>query len=172
LLFTAVRLTERRKGAHLLESALRSVRFRPLTLITLGLGNLPIEDEGVRVHSLGYLDHERTMALAYNAADVVVHPAPVDNLPNTVMESIACGTPVVAFPTGGIPDMVRPGITGWLAEGLSSESLGVALDRALSELALPVDLRLKCRAVAESEYDDKLQASRYLLLFEDIMRRA
>jgi len=170
LLVVAVHLAERRKGGDLLVSALPRVAPRPLTIITLGTGRLAIESEGVHVRSLGYVDHERTRVLAYNAADLLVHPAPVDNLPNVVMESIACGTPVVAFPAGGIPEMVRPGKTGWLADEVSFESFREALDRALIDLKQSSDLRQACRSFAEDEWSDEIQAKRYLALINDIQR--
>src|SRR5207302_691948 len=98
-------------------------------------------------------------------ADLLVHPAPVDNLPNVVMEAIACGTPVVGYPIGGVPDMACPGKTGWLASDVSASALADALDGALADLARGRDYRDTCRAVAEDEFDVTLQAERYARLF-------
>ena len=49
------------------------------------------------IKSIGFIEDEITIQIAYHAADILVHPAPIDNLPNTVAESISCGTPVLAF---------------------------------------------------------------------------
>jgi glycosyltransferase involved in cell wall biosynthesis len=117
------------------------------------------------LHDLGYVDDERIKVLAFSAADAVVHPALQDNLPNVVLESIACGTPVIGFPTGGVPEMVRPDVTGWLARRTDSESLADALASSFSDLAAGVDLRDSCRDVAEREYSADLQAQRYEELF-------
>ena len=154
--------------------ALRATITRPLTILLMGRGKLPDVGPGIEVISLGYIDHERTKVLAYNAADLFLHPACVDNLPNVVMESIACGTPVVAFPIGGVPDMVRPGVTGWLARELSGEALGLVIEESIKSMADGLNLRGKCREVAEAEYGDELQASRYVSLFEGLIaeRRA
>jgi glycosyltransferase involved in cell wall biosynthesis len=141
-------------------------------LVTLGAGSFADNIDGVNVESLGYVDHERTKILAYNAADVFVHPARVDNLPNVVMEAIACGTPVIGLPVGGVPEMVRHGQTGWLADKATSASLAETIDCALEDLAKGVSLRGGCRAVAEADYAVERQASRYIGLFASLMNGA
>jgi glycosyltransferase involved in cell wall biosynthesis len=146
--------------------AIARVRTRPLTLLLLGEGPLAIRDPEITVHALGYVDHDRTKVLAYNAADVSVHPAPVDNLPNTVLEALACGTPVIGLPIGGVPEMVRPGKTGWLADAATAEALAAALAQALDDVVSGIDMRQSCRQVADDEYSQDLQASRYVHLFE------
>ena len=76
-----------------------------------------------KIKSLGYIQDEITLRISYNAADILLHPAQVDNLPNTVAESMSCGTPVLAFSTGGLTEMVIPSESGWLAKDLKKESL-------------------------------------------------
>jgi glycosyltransferase involved in cell wall biosynthesis len=126
---------------------------------------LDFEQPGVHLHQLGYVDHERTKVLAYSAADVLVHPALLDNFPNVVMEALACGTPVVGFPVGGMPEMVSPGITGWLADEVSTQALARTLDKALDDLDRGLNLSESCRTQAEAEYDLSIQAKRYKELF-------
>lgn len=167
LLMAAENLNDRRKGANFLMEALRGVSRRTFTLITLGAGALCLEAPGVDVHSLGYIHDKVTKALVYNAADIFVHPAPVDNLPNVIMEAMACGTPAVSFPVGGIPEMVRPGQTGWLAKEISTSALAETIDTALGEFQRK-DWRTSCRMVAETEYSDEKQARRYIELFESL----
>jgi glycosyltransferase involved in cell wall biosynthesis len=168
LLAAAQALTEVRKGGKIVIEAIENIRNRPLTLITLGHGHLPIESDGIDLFSLGHIDHERTMVLAFNAADLFVHPAPVDNLPNVVMEAIACGTPCAGFAVGGVPEMIRHGTTGWLAQGVSARALAGVVDDALARIQHGADLRSSCRAVAEEEYGATLQAQRYLELFASL----
>ncbi len=152
--------------AYLIE-ALRLLPVRPLTLLTMGEGAMPSDRDGVTVHPLGYVYEEERKALAYSAADLFVHPAPVDNLPNVVLEALACGTPTVGFAIGGMPDMVRPGVTGWLSETVSAAGLATTLALALDAIAVPGQtLRAKCRSVAETEYSQAHQAERYTALFE------
>ena len=172
LLTAAQALTEQRKGGKIITEAIENIQTRPFTLITLGHGHLPIAAEGIDLFSLGHIDHERTLVLAYNAANLFVHPAPVDNLPNVVMEAIACGTPSAGFAVGGVPEMVRHGITGWLAHGVSARNLSRTVDGALARIQQGADLRASCRAVAEEEYGAPLQAQRYLELFRSIQRQS
>jgi glycosyltransferase involved in cell wall biosynthesis len=169
LLMAAQFLTERRKGGEILDGALSALSRRPLTIVTLGSGHPGFQAEGIHLHELGYVDHERTRVLAYSAADLFVHPAPVDNLPNVVMEALACGTPVVGFAIGGMPDMVRPGQTGWLCDSVSSKALADTLEEALADLDRGVNFRDSCRAVAEAEYGSSLQARNYLELFQSLI---
>jgi glycosyltransferase involved in cell wall biosynthesis len=169
LLLAADDLTERRKGMQVLLEALPLVS-RPLTLLTMGSGSLTHDEKEILFFDLGYVQDEQQKVLAYNAADILVHPAPVDNLPVVVMESIACGTPVVAFPIGGLPDLVRAGETGWMADTVSAQALASAIRQALEDLERGPDLRPTCRRVAETEFDMDLQARRYLGLYHALTR--
>ncbi len=170
-LIAAFDLTERRKGAEILPRLWPHIQHRPLTILTMGKGDVPIADPLIEVHSLGYLDDDRRKALAYSAADALLHPAPVDNFPNVVLEALATGTPAIALPVGGLPELVRPGISGWLADAATAEGLGHAVDRALRDIGLGKDLRESCRALAEKEYSLELQGRRYFQLFQQLQRR-
>lgn len=83
---------------------------------------------------LGKIVDERLMAMAYSAADVFVIPSLEDNLPNTMIESLLCGTPVVGFPTGGICDVVENGKNGYLCEEISVQNLYEAIGWTLENL--------------------------------------
>jgi glycosyltransferase involved in cell wall biosynthesis len=108
---------------------------------------------------------EAEVAKRYAAADVFLLPSLADNLPNTAVESIACGTPVVAFDVGGVSDVVRPGETGWLAtdlEGFAERVQAVVGDE---------ELRARTRAVAEGEFSAELQAGRLAELYTELVSR-
>jgi glycosyltransferase involved in cell wall biosynthesis len=171
LLLAAFDLTERRKGAEILPKLWQYIEHRPLTILTMGRGAIPIDDPLIEVHPLGYLDDDGKKALAYSAADALLHPAPVDNFPNVVLEALACGTPTIAMPVGGVPEIVRPGVSGWLAEAATPEALGQAVNRALRDISLGKDLRESCRSLAEKEYSLELQGRRYLELFQELRKR-
>jgi len=164
LLMVGLDLSERRKGGSILMRCLEGLAER-VTLLTLGRNDFPLSGSKVRIHSMGVSKSDYNTALLYNAASFLVHPSLADNQPNVVVESIACGTPVVAFRTGGVPELVRPGVTGFLVGEISAEAFTAALGDALRSTA---DLRSSCRNVAESEYSDSLQAQRYLKLFSEL----
>jgi len=166
-LIVAQSLAERRKGAGLMSELWQRVRTRPLAIASMGNGASPETGAGIRVHPLGFIGDPRRQALVYSAADLLVHPAPVDNLPNVVVEAIACGTPVVGFPIGGMPDMVKPGVSGWLARRFDPAELAAAVDAAFTQIQSGKSLRESCRTLAEAEFGMATQANRY----EDLFRR-
>jgi glycosyltransferase involved in cell wall biosynthesis len=85
------------------------------------------------VHYTGHLHDDLSLRALYSAADAMVIPSRQDNLPNTGLEAHACGTPVVAFNTGGLPDIVVDRVTGALAEPFEPASLAAAIRWVLAD---------------------------------------
>jgi glycosyltransferase involved in cell wall biosynthesis len=162
-------VAERRKGLDYALAALAMKQRAGLALAVAGHYQALPDIAGVNVHRLGFVKSEAALAEIYRAVDLVLHPAPVDNLPNTVLEAMACGTPTVAFPIGGLPDMVRPGETGWLARELSAGALADALALAMDEIQAGRDCRARCVDVSRAEYSPRLQARRYIELFGELL---
>ena len=114
VLFVAESSAIKRKGFDYLSAALEKMKARSdLFLLSVGSGKPNVPDLP-QLH-LGRISDDRKLSEIYSAADVFVIPSLQESFGQTVTESLACGTPVVGFNTGGIPDMVRPGITGYLA---------------------------------------------------------
>jgi glycosyltransferase involved in cell wall biosynthesis len=124
------------------------------------------------VHFLGQLHDAITLALAYSAADVFVCPSRQENLPNTVLESLACGTPVVAFPVGGIPDMVEHGVNGWLAQAYDTAELARGISLLLNDAELRQRMGEAGRKKVEQTYAAPVIARRHIALYEEILARA
>jgi glycosyltransferase involved in cell wall biosynthesis len=168
VLFIAANLTNQRKGAHLLFEALsRLASIENLLLVSLGSNSNTLNTHLPIAH-LGNISDDRLLSAAYSAANVMAIPSLQDNLPNTVLESMACGTPVVGFDTGGIPDMVRPRETGWLAPVANSERFAEHIREALENRTLRDRLSKNCRRVALQEYTLSIQATRYMNLYRDL----
>jgi glycosyltransferase involved in cell wall biosynthesis len=137
-------LADPRKGFDLLLEAWSHGR-KGATLALFGRNGR--EREGIV--NLGSIDTDEAMADAYRAADLYVHPARQENAPCTIQESLACCTPVLAFAVGGIPEMVVPSKTGFLAARLSPESLAETLVSAFADPEQLREMRGRCRQHAE-----------------------
>jgi len=122
-----------------------------------------------RVRFLGVQHDQSKIAAIYAACDALLIPSHEDNLPNTMLEALATGTPVVAYRVGGVPDMVHEGSTGSLVERGDTAGLAKAL-ATLLESGASEAWRGNCRAVAEREIAYEVHAKRCLTLFEDLLR--
>ena len=165
VLFSASDLNEPRKGLHLLVEALRRMDDPPL-LALAGAGKVPQE---VETAWLGAIADDALLAQAYSAADVLAVPTIADALTQTAIESIACGTPCVAFDRGGVTDVVQQGITGIQVRFGSVDDLADGLAAALRQR---LDFAPRCREVAEREFSVELQVRRYVALYEQVLEAA
>ena len=162
ILFGAIDATDPRKGADLLQAALRCLVHQnsgQLMAVILGQSQpKQTQDWPIPVLYSGRFHDDVSLALAYAAADVVVVPSRMDNLPQSATEAIACGTPVVAFDQGGMADVIAHRQTGWLAESFDPEALaqGIrwALQRPQDQPVLSENLdRWRSDAVAQTHMD-------------------
>jgi glycosyltransferase involved in cell wall biosynthesis len=169
LLFGAQSVTDPRKGGDLLCDALKLLD-RPCTLLVFGEGKLPLENAShITVCRLGWLADDISLALVYSAADVFVCPSREDNLPNTVAEALACGTPCAAFAINGLPDMIEHRKNGWLARPFDSAGLADGI-RWLARHPQQDQLRRAARDKAVSEYSMALMEERYVTLYADLLK--
>lgn len=165
ILLCAADLGDPRKGADLALRAL-DMFHRPLTLLVMGRGGeLLHQPKGGAVRRLGFVSDSNRKAIIYSAADVMIHPALQDNLPNTVMESLACGTPVAGFAIGGMADMVVQGETGFLSETISPEGLCHALEKCLSDAQA---LGVSGRRLVEKNFSGAQLAYRWSRMVETL----
>ena len=171
VLFVSDWMGNNRKGFDLLDAALHSRPLSNVALVSLGRGDRPrLQSAMPHVH-LGGFTEDRMVALAYSLADVFVIPSRQDNLPNAVLEAMACGTPVVGFKTGGIPEMVRDGVNGLLAEAGDVADLADAIAALLADEPRRAGMGRAARELAEREYTGARQGERYLRLYESILER-
>jgi len=169
LLFGAHWLPDPRKGGDLLSEALSRLDM-PCTLLTFGEGQFPLENASrVTVRPLGSLTDNMSLAMAYSAADAFVCSSREDNLPNTVAEALACGTPCIAFDINGLPDMIEHQKNGWLARPFDPADLADGI-RWLARHPQPDQLRRAAREKAVSEYSMPLMEERYAALYTDLLK--
>jgi glycosyltransferase involved in cell wall biosynthesis len=170
VLFVAQSADNHRKGFDLLNNALSTFDGENITLLSIG-GTTPDLEVSLPHQHLGTIESNLLLSVFYSLADLFVIPSRQDNLPNTVLESMACGTPVVGFEVGGIPDMVRPGKTGWLAEPESVRSLRGRIEQALSSDEARRRCGDRCREIVEEEYTFEVQARAYKELYEQVLNQ-
>lgn len=177
VLFSAVNATtERRKGFDLLKRALDYLSGTlwqdQIELMVLGANKPRVTVESkFTSHYLGFLTDDISLNLVYAAADVFVAPSRQDNLPNTVMEALACGVPCVAFDIGGMPDLIDHLGDGYLAQQFDIMDLAYGIQWVLEDEERHQRLSDCARRKAVQKFDRKLQARRYLDLYEDILAR-
>jgi glycosyltransferase involved in cell wall biosynthesis len=166
VLFSSLERNDRRKGGDVLAGALSSLADLDFQLAVLGPEASGL---GREVAALGTIRDDERLALAYAAADVFVLPALAENLPNVAVESIACGTPVVASAVGGIPDAVRDGETGLLVPPGRAPELAGAMRALLADDELRARLARQARAVAEAEFAAERESGEYAALYEELL---
>lgn len=133
ILFGAQSLDAPVKGMSKLREAFRIIRSvsdpKDFHLVGFGAnaGALLYDDTGFDGMDVGSIHNEALLSTLYAAADVFVAPSLIENLPCTVVEALACGTPVAAFKTGGIPEVVKDGVNGCLAENFDPVKLADAI---------------------------------------------
>jgi glycosyltransferase involved in cell wall biosynthesis len=177
ILFGSLKATSnQRKGFHLLQPALQDLSksgwYNRLELVIFGAERPENPPEfGFNAHYLGTLSDDLSLALVYSAADVFVLPSVQDNLPNTIMEAIACGIPCVAFNIGGMPDMIEHQQNGYLAQAYKIEDLAQGIAWVLENRERYHKLSHRAREKVAQEFTQKIQASRYVSLFTEILER-
>ncbi len=173
LMFAAQNLNDSRKGGNLLVRALNglppSLKRETILLILGDRGEGISKTVGIPALSLGYVSSDRLKSIAYSAADLFIFPTRADNLPLVLQESMACGTPMVSFNVGGVPDLVRPGVTGYLAEPDNTQDFYDGIVHLLEDEKQRETMSQNCRAIALSEYPIELQAKRYIELYSQLL---
>jgi glycosyltransferase involved in cell wall biosynthesis len=144
--FGAVSVDSSRKGWAYLQKALEILYnengFTNISVLIFGNANQKIADAmPFKTKFMGFLRDEYSTSLVYNAADVFIVPSVADNQPTTVQESLSCGTPVVGFEVGGIPDMIKHKENGYIAKykdaGDIAEGIKFCLQKKLKGYMLP-----------------------------------
>lgn len=178
VLFGAIDATgDIRKGFHLLQAALLQLRNAgwgdQIELVVFGSSAPePPINLGFPVRYLGKLTEDRSLQLAYAAADVMIAPSIEEAFGQTASESLACGTPVVVFANTGLEDIVDRQQNGYVADYCDTQDLARGIAWVLEDSERHQRLRVAARAKAEREYAMDVQANRYLSLFRKILDRS
>ncbi len=169
-------LTDRRKGSDLL---LRAIELLPMecrdtcVITVMGYRGQTLIDRlataGFTVVDVDYIWSEALKATVYSAADLFVMPTRADNASLVLLESLACGTPIVSFAVGGVPEAVRDGETGLLAAPEDAAGLSSAMARLIADAELRARLGAGGRRLVEANHTKSLAARRHADLYEEVV---
>ena len=170
ILFVSQRVTNQNKGMNYLIEACRLLKDQPqLGVVILGGHAEEVADQlPFETYPLGYVNDERRIVDVYNAADVFVLPSLSENLPNTIMEAMACGVPCVGFRVGGIPEEIDHKRNGYVAEYRSAEDLAEGIRWILTEADYEALSQHAVHKVAQN-YSQQSVAIKYLDVYQQAM---
>lgn len=172
LLFGSQRITDKRKGFRLLVDALNIINVKypdiahDVELVVVG-GDSEKVREAVPfgVYTVSYVSEPEKMVALYNAIDVYVTPSLQDNLPNTIVESMACGIPCVGFNVGGIPEMIDHKENGYVAEYKNAADLAEGIVWTLTSNYSTLSRNARVKAV--DTYGEEAVAKKYIEVYEN-----
>ncbi|NEO57397.1 MAG: glycosyltransferase [Okeania sp. SIO3B5] len=173
VLFAGDQTWEIRKGGQYVNDVMQKVAasgVENLTLVVMGKGaNSWADDPNYQTIRIDFTSNDQVLANAYAAADVYLHPAIVENFPNSVLESMGCGTTCVAFNTGGVSDVVRHLETGYLARYKDIDDLAEGVKLLLGNKELLGRLSDNCQRLIAAEYTLERQAQRHADLYNQLL---
>ena len=141
------------KGWEYLQKAILHLSTSSYEAVIFGEYNKTVEKQlPIKCNFIGKLYDEYSLSVLYNAADVFVTPSLADNFPNTILESLSCGTPVVAFNVGGIPDLIMHKSNGYLAHYKDCEDLKKGIEWCVSQYSI----QEVCRSSIIKKYSPSL----------------
>ncbi|WP_312154572.1 glycosyltransferase [Lelliottia nimipressuralis] len=169
--FGAVNSTsDTRKGYRELINALNLLTLKDVTLVIFGTSNSGLSfdlEKKYDVRCLGYLNDELTLRVVYSSADVMIVPSREENLSNTIIEALACNTPVVAFDIGGNCDMVEHKKNGFLAKyDITGKSLAEGLSFCLEHLTY---LSENARQSVVAKFDSNVVINKYIDIYRALL---
>ena len=174
LLFGSVKITDKRKGIDYLVSACKQIASSyPDFSKELGVvvfGNQAEQYTSLfpfPIYPMNYVSNEKELVDIYNAVDLYVTPSLQDNLPNTIVEAMACGIPCIGFNVGGIPQMIDHLHNGYVAEYQCSKDLANGIHWALTEGEYESLSEEACRK-AVSSYSESTIAKKYVEIYNKI----
>lgn len=162
--------TDKRKGFDYLVAALRQIKTNlPLRAVIFGADKVSMTLD-MPYTSLGRLNDDVTLALAYAAADVMVVPSVQEGFGKTAIEAMACGTPVVSFDSTGLKDIVEHFENGYRAECFSAEDLARGIEWVLANEDRWWRLSEQARAQVNARFSFEVQSAQYIQLYQELLK--
>ena len=158
------------KGYNYLNKALDGLdKSSNIELLVFGSSDAGVDLQmNIKTRMLSYFHDDVSLKLLYNAADVFVAPSMQENLSNVIMESLACGTPVVAFDIGGNSDMIKHKVNGYLAKPFETADLANGIEWLLDNSEYN-QLSASARKTVEENFSEKFIVEKYTQLYKQIL---
>lgn len=177
ILFGAPKVTDKRKGIdYLIDACNILANISPdlkneIEIITFGQNTDAIKQQlPFTVHSMNYISDIDEMVTLYNCADVYVTPSLEENLPNTIMEAMACGLPCVGFNVGGIPEMINHRENGYVACYKSANDLANGIHWVLFTSNYNL-LSQNAQQKVRTSYAEHIVAQKYISVYKECMQK-
>ncbi len=159
-----------RKGYAQLIEALKKNTLNNVECVVFGSKNCGIEKSlPIKINFIGKKYDDESLVALYNSADILVVPSIQENLSNVIMESLACGTPVVAFDIGGNGDMIEHKINGYLAKPFNTVDLAEGLNWVLSKERFKKDNDIMIKNHV-NKFSENVVSKKYIALYNDIIK--
>jgi glycosyltransferase involved in cell wall biosynthesis len=157
------------KGFIELSEALQKLQDKNIELVIFGSGKpKKSQNFGFKTYYLGHLHDDVSLVTLYSAVDVMVVPSLQENLSNVIMESMACGTPVVGFNVGGNSDMIEHKINGYLATPLDTSDLKDGVEWVLKNNNCK-EICQNAREKVVTEFDSSIVVEKYIHLYSEVI---
>lgn len=165
--------TDKIKGLEYLVAALKELDAKGFcaNMIVFGAdkANLQLSFSNISVTFVGFINDISVLVALYSMSDIMVVPSQSENLSYAIMESLACGTPVVAFDIGGNSDMVEHKQNGYLAQRKDSADLAYGIEWCLRSNA-DNHMSFNARSKVCECYSIDVVAQQYVNLYNQVKR--
>jgi glycosyltransferase involved in cell wall biosynthesis len=131
--------------------------------------NFCLKNGEIKIHFIDFIKSENQRIALYSACDILIAPSLQENLSNTVMESLSCGTPVVAFDIGGMPDLIEHCKTGYLARAFESTDLADGILFCLKDPEWRMDASINARKFVADNFSEIVVAKKYQNLYKRLL---
>ncbi len=161
-----------RKGGDLLMSTFKFLyeKNKKFSLITFGKSDSFFKNLDLDIFSYnqGFIENEEHLALIYSAADILIMPSRMESFGQVASESMACGTPVIAFNSSGLKDIVDNNLNGFLIEKFNCQKMASKINQLLKDESLMKSFKIKCREKAIKKWSYKKVSNQYLKLYKSL----
>jgi len=163
-LFASLDIGSFRKGFDIIEGIMKELAID--TLLFVAIGNPPV-NRHKNIHYIGSINNPNKMAQVYAASNAFLLPSREDNLPNTMVESLLCGTPVISSNIGGMAEVIINGENGYLVDEITIEAFKEAILKFIENKNEFNHLEISLKA--QKYFSEKVLATNYLNLYKSIV---